>query len=260
MKRSTTLFFALAFAFTWGPQLPAVLARHGALQGPPERFMPLMGLGALGPMFAAIVASASEDGRAGVRALFRPLGAWRVPAYWYAIALLLPGALLVAGLAVYSLVTGRSAGPWFYPPIEPERIVAAVVFPLGEEIGWRGFAQPRLQKAHGALVASLIIGPLWALWHLFMFDIAGVSAALMLETVPMFVAGSVLFSWVYARTNASLLLAVLLHVGTHLNNSHRALPANPLPANIHIAAYVLFALALIVVDRQTFARRSATAS
>lgn len=256
--RSTTRFFLWAFALTWIPQLPAVLARHGAIAGPVEKWMAFGGLGALGPMFAAIIASAHEDGRQGVRALFRPMKRYAVAPYWYALALLLPGALLAVGLAGYGLVTGRDPGPLWYPPIEPERVIAAVVFPLGEEIGWRGFAQPRLDASRGRLRSSAIIGALWASWHLFMFDIAGLSLGVMLSTLPMFLAGAVLFTWLYARTQQSLLLAVLLHVGTHLNNSHRALPANELPATVHTVMYVLFAVALLLFDRETFARGSAT--
>jgi membrane protease YdiL (CAAX protease family) len=251
-SKSAGPFFALALGITWTLQLPAVLAKHGVIAGPAERFLPLMGLGALGPMLAAIILSAREGGRAEVRALFRPLARYDVKARWYAVALLLPGSLLVLALATYTLVTGRSAGPWLYPPIEPERIAAMVMFPLGEEIGWRGYAQPRLLERRGALATSGIIGVFWGLWHVMMFDVSGVSPGAMLESLPMFLAGSVLFSWLWARTGGSLLLAVLLHVGTHLNNSARALPANPIPATAHTIAYVLFALALIALDRRTF--------
>ncbi|MFO0561982.1 MAG: CPBP family intramembrane glutamic endopeptidase [Polyangiales bacterium] len=256
-QRSTTRFFLWAYALTWLPQLPSVLARRGVIAGPPEKYLALAGLGALGPMIAAVIESAREDGREGVRALFRPMKRWSMAPYWYAVALLLPGALLAAGLAGYGLVTGRDPGPLLYPPIEPERIVAAALFPLGEEIGWRGYAQPRLTASRGPLAASAIIGALWAFWHLPMFDLAALPLRVMLSTLPMFIAGGVLFTWLYVRTGGSLLLAVLLHVGAHLNNSHRALPSNPVPAAVHTVMYVLFAIALLVLDRETFARSSA---
>ena len=76
----------------------------------------------------------------------------------------------------------------------------------------------------------------------------------------MFLTGAVLFPWLYARTQQSLLLAVLLHAGAHLNNSHRALPANAVPATVRTAMYVLFAPALLLGDRESFARPSAAAT
>jgi membrane protease YdiL (CAAX protease family) len=245
----TALFFAAAFAFTWLPQLPALLAWRGLIPGPVERFMLLAGLGAFGPLLGAVVAAGLEPGGAGVRALFRPLGTWRVGARWYAVALGLPGALLVAGLAATSLLGGHDAGPWLYPPANPQRLAAMVLFPLGEEVGWRGFALPRLQARRGPLAASLIIGVLWALWHLPMFALGGVTPAVFLVMIPFLVGGSVVFTWIYNHTRGSLLLAVLTHVGVHLNNSHQALPGNATPVVVHAVMYVLAAAALLLFDR-----------
>lgn len=245
----TTTFFVATYLITWGLQLPSLLALWGVLPGPPERFLRLMGLSAFGPMFGAMVASRVGAGGDGVRALFRPLGVWRVSPVWYLAALLGPGALFVAARAVYVLLGGHDAGPWLYPPVEPERVIAAVVFSLGEEVGWRGFALPRLQDRYGAVRASAILGVLWACWHLPMFLLSGLTVGTLVALIPFFIAGSVVFTWIYNRTGASLLLAVLTHVGAHLNNTHRALPAHTTPAVLHTAGYLVAALALIAYDR-----------
>jgi membrane protease YdiL (CAAX protease family) len=90
-----------------------------------------------------------------------------------------------------------------------------------EEIGWRGFALPRLQKLHSPLIASLIIGAFWALWHLPLYFNGQYTAAS--NTGPAALAGilfrfewslplSVIFTWVYNRANGSLLIMVLFHV------------------------------------------------
>jgi len=245
MTRRIALYFAAAFGLTWLCQLPALLATCGLVAGPSARYLPLSGLGAFGPLLAAVLLARGEPERGGVRGLFRPLTAWRVHPAWYLVALLGPGALFVAGKAVYTLLGGPDPGPWLYLPVEPERLVAMVVFPLGEEVGWRGYALPRMQETLGPLRASALLGVLWALWHLFMFQIVGVSLGAM---IPYFVAGSVAFTWVYNRTGGSLLIAFLAHAGTHLNNSNRAMPHDFTPVAIHTAAFAVAALALIVLD------------
>ena len=93
--------------------------------------------------------------------------------------------------------------------------------PLGEEIGWRGFALPRLQARFGPLRASLILGLLWAFWHLPHFLTSaqrggpGMSLSVLYFNLPVFlvmvVALSIVFTWVFNRTEGSLFIAMLLH-------------------------------------------------
>lgn len=248
-------FFALTFALSWGLQLPAVLAQLGLLPGPPERFLPFAGLGGLGPLLAAALLSRREPG--GARALFRGLLAWRVAPGWYLLALGAPAALLTVGLALCSLLR-LYHGPFFFPPLEPERLLAMVLFPLGEELGWRGYAMPRLLRSTTPVRASLWIALGWGLWHLPMFYLARVPLPLLAAFVPFFLAGSLYFTWLWRRTGGSLLLAVLAHAGLHLDNSHRALPGNTAPALAHTAAFALFALALLALDRRAWREEEST--
>jgi membrane protease YdiL (CAAX protease family) len=248
----TFLFVATTFGVTWLLQLPAVLAKTGVVAGPPERFMPLVGLGGFGPLLAAVLVSRFESGRAGVRALFRPLCTWRVGAAWYLVALGLLAATYIAGTAVYRLFGGAASGPWLYPPENAQQVAAMILFPVAEEPGWRGFALPRLQQRYGALSASLRVGGIWALWHTMMFVLQGASPGTFTLMVVNIMAGSVVFSWLYNRTRGSLLLAILLHVGAHLNNPTHALPAKVTPFVIYTVALGVVACGLVIGDRKAW--------
>ncbi len=247
--RATARFFGFTFALTFALQLPAVLAHHGVIAGPPEKFMPLVGLGAFGPTFGAILAARGEPG--GVRAVFAQLGRWRVHPVWWLVALFASGVLFSSGMALVSLFV-PDVGPLAYPPNDAPRLIAMVFFPIGEEIGWRGFALPRLQERFGPVRASVLLGTAWCFWHAMMFDLAGLPLVWLVILVPFFVSGSVFFTWLWNRTGGSLLLAVLAHVGAHLDNSNRPLPGNAIPAFVHMAVFVLFAILLVALDRKAF--------
>src|SRR5439155_13691057 len=87
--------------------------------------------------------------------------------------------------------------------------------PLGEEPGWRGFALPRLQRLYGPLVGSLILGPMWALWHLPIFWIPAWNYPPTILNIVMFVIAAIAFTvvmtWVFNNTKGSLFIAVLVH-------------------------------------------------
>lgn len=247
----TALYFVLAFAITWGLQLPALLAHLGVVAGPPERFLALMGLGGFGPMLAAMIAARVEG--TGVRALFRPLGVVRV-GVWALVALLVPGILYALAASIWNAF--GHAEPLVFPPDRPEYVAAALVFPFGEEIGWRGFALPRLCKAHGPIRATLVLGALWALWHVPMFVLQRVPPSGWVALCVLLVAGSFFMTWIWRRGRESLAIAVLAHVGAHLSNTGHALPADVTPLALHAAAYAVFAAALVGLDRAAFARRA----
>jgi uncharacterized protein len=248
-------FFLVAFCITWGCQVPGLLAHLGLVGGPEVRFLPLVGLGSLGPLLAGVLWSSRRCGGEGNRALFGRLFVPKVAVGFYLLAPLVSGALLALGLAAYGLFTRADVGPWIYPPRAPERLFAMVMFSVGEEVGWRGYALPRLRERYGALPASLLLGLLWGLWHIPMFLMVDLDLATAILLVLVFMpAGSVVFGWFFEKTRGSLTIAILLHMGAHLNNSHAALPRNCLPAYVHTAAYVLFATLLVVADRARWRR------
>src|SRR5690349_16979663 len=169
----TLPFFLTACTISTLALLPAILAQRGVLAGPSERYMALAPFAVFSPMLAAMLVSRFEPGGRGVRAVFRPLRDWKVSPLWYVIAFAIYPLSFVLGVAVYKLAGGSGDVRWLYPPDNPERIAAMIMIPIGEEIGWRGFALPRLQRRFGPFKASLLLGLGWGLWHIPMFLAAG---------------------------------------------------------------------------------------
>jgi uncharacterized protein len=214
-------YFVLAYAFSWIVVTPAVLAVWGTLPG---GFVDTFYLSAFGPTLAAFVLTGLTDGTAGVRHLLRRYLLWRVGWPWYLFVLLAPPALLVLGTSV---VAGAPPSLPSLSPLLLSAYLAGFVFtlvlggPLGEEPGWRGFALPRLQGRYGPLWGTLLLGVLWAGWHLPHFLTPaqgggpGTSVATVLTNLATFVpsamAMAIVFTWVFNHTRASLFIAILLH-------------------------------------------------
>jgi CAAX protease family protein len=250
-QRSALPFFALVFGSTWLFQLPFILAERGLLSGPAERFMPLVVIGFFGPLLIAIALSLWERGRDGIRALFRPLGVWRVGFGWYLFALALPSALFLAARALCAPFFGADLGPWFYPPSRAANLAAMLVIPFTEQIPWLGFAFGRLRERHGSLFAVTAVGLAWSLFHvqkhLFLgpeFPIG--EAAIM---IPYMTAGAIVFGWIRLRAQGSLLLAVVANAGAYLNNPVSALPGDRMPLVLHAMGFSVAALAVVLGDR-----------
>lgn len=250
---STALFFALTYAISTLALLPPSLATLGVIDGRAEDLLAGAPLAIFGPAVAAMFAAYREGGRARVRALLAGLGAWRVGPAWLLLPLVLPTLIFLPVRFAYGLATGGEGGPYLWPPGDAQHAVAALLVPIGEEIGWRGFAQPRLVARHGPVRASLILGLLWGAWHVPLFLAVGTTDpayyALML---PYFVAGAVMFTWFHQRAGGSLLVAVLLHVGVHLHNPNQAPPGDLVPITLSAVAYVVLAGALLALDRAAF--------
>ena len=175
-------------------------------------------LAKFGPTLGAVATAALLGGRASMRALLQPLAFWRVGTRWYALVALGPLALWVL---LYGLLTvlGSQTGAadwysivWFVPFALKRLLIGGG---LGEEIGWRGFMLPLLQKRWGPLRATFVLGLFWGLWHAPAFVFAGTGktgglGAVLLFTVYCTVLAAY-FTWVYNRTGGSLAIAVLFH-------------------------------------------------
>src|SRR5215203_3345876 len=174
-RHPLVFFFVLAYAGTWLFELPYVLSEYGAGLLPTSSPVLLWTSPVsifMGPFLAAFVMTGATEGREGVRRLLRRFVLWRVGLRWYLFALIGLPAILVLGAIVLpgALASFQGLGPTI---VTTYLYFFAYIFFIGgglnEEPGWRGFALPRLQRLHGPLVGSLILGPLWGLWHLPLF-------------------------------------------------------------------------------------------
>src|SRR6185503_19248546 len=121
-------------------------------------------LGGLGPLLAACIVSGATGGRGGLRAILARVTHWRVGSGWWAVALFAPALLYIVAAIGIRLVTGRwpDLGQFGrsreYPalPLLAYWLATIVCYGFGEEVGWRGFARPRMQRGRGALLATVL--------------------------------------------------------------------------------------------------------
>lgn len=214
-------FLVLTFVLSWSVQVPLALSATGVLSVSPP--MALHYLASFGPLLAALVVTAVTRGAAGCRDLLAGLRRWRVGVGYYLIAVAAPVVVfLVLALVQWGVDGDRPdlglLGQADYlgtPGVLAVLLLWLLTFGLGEEVGWRGFALPRLQATRSALHASLLLGGFWALWHLPALFYRDTYQALGWLVVPMLLCvaavGSVVYTWLFNGTGGSLLLVVLFH-------------------------------------------------
>ena len=217
-------FFTLAYALTWLAWSPWYLSEDGVglLPFDGEGISDYLNTVALivGPTLSAFIMTGATEGREGVRGLLRRIVLWRVGLWWYLFVLAgIPAIILLSTVFLPGALASFEASA--VPSTLFLYVVAGPVFlfiggPVFEEIGWRGFALPRLQRLHGPLVGSLVLGTLWGLWHLPLFlipswDTPHGSLPEVALFVILAVSIAVVLTWVFNNTKGSVLLAILAH-------------------------------------------------
>lgn len=220
-KNSLWLYFVLAYAISWACMIPVALVAQGLVKW--QVPYALYYLASFGPMLAALLVTGIKDGLAGIRRLLGRLLIWRVGAGYLAFTLLAPVALFILALILNRIVLGS----WsdlsllgkadYLPYLGPLGVfgVWLLTYGLGEEIGWRGFALPHLQRRWSAGNATLILAALWACWHLPAFFFRDTYVDLGALGFPMFfftiIFATAVLTWLYNSTAGSLLMVVLFH-------------------------------------------------
>ena len=235
------VFLALSYAVTWAAFITVarwVPARTAAGDA-------LILFGVYTPGIVALFLTARAEGRRGVRALLSRIVVADVPVRLYILALTYIAVVKLTAAILHHLVTGE------WPPfgaeslaLIPFAIAFSTPFQAGEEIGWRGFALPRLADRFGLRIASLVLGVIWAIWHLPQFYIAGADTyhQSFLVWAAQVVAMSTAFAWLYAKSGGSLLLVMLLH--SAINNSKdivasgAAIPPGVFSLNVPLMAWL----------------------
>jgi len=217
MRAQVRIFFLAVFAATWGIGLLGLLLPAIFNVVPPfSNASPFYWLAAYAVSTSGVAMTARYDGAPGVRKLGRRLLPWNASPRWYAIVL---GGY--AGITLVALQLAR----WFGTPPPslpgPWAIVVGVALtavtdpgPIGEELGWRGFALPRLLAFRSPLGASLVLGAIHTLWHVPLFFIHGLAQTAI--SFPAFVVGvvsiAIIQTWLSLHAGANLVLAILVHV------------------------------------------------
>jgi membrane protease YdiL (CAAX protease family) len=227
IKRHPVLsYFVLAFAISWGGILP-IIGGVGAIPGTAEQttklFPAVYLVTVAGPSLAGLLLTGLTGGWTAFRELGSRLLKWRVGARWYAVALLTTPLTVMATLLSLSLISPEFLPGFLTTSVKASMLQFGFVASVGlltgllEELGWTGFAIPRLLGRHGVLATGLFVGLLWGAWH-FLSNIwgsgtsSGVPLALFMPAIlfsflPPY---RMLMVWVYERTE-SLLVAILMH-------------------------------------------------
>jgi uncharacterized protein len=204
-----TAFFVLACALSWWPWILYSVGLSPT---------PIVGVG---PFLAALLVLAVTEGKSGVVGLLRRMVRWRVGIQWYAVALLLPivVTLAAAALNVFLLGAQRTSsvadlGGWSSFLL---LFLLSLLIPgfagTWEEPGFRGYALPRLQFRYSALIASLILGVLWAFWHL-PFVVTG--EHIWIDATLFIIEWSIVYTWLFNNAKGSVLIVMLFHA---MNNT-----------------------------------------
>ena len=225
-------FFALTYILSWLWFGTAVYILRCTGSSPAGAGSFLFLPGVFMPGLVAIALTARSEGRAGVSRLLCGIVQWRVNLWLYVFAIGYMLAIKLASAGIYRIAFGEwptfTIVPWYLIVLA---VLVSTPVQAGEEIGWRGYALPRLTKRFGLSLASIILGIIWAAWHLPFFYISGADNTG--QSFPVYLiavtAISVAMGWLYWQTNQSLLLTMLMHAS--IDNT-AGIISSPIPATV----------------------------
>ena len=207
---------------------------------------------------AIIVLGLIIKDRSSIRKLLEGWTKWRVNVTWYFVALL-PLTVDLISVGIYYLTGGTAPD---FPSSASTYLMGLrmciITGATGEELGWRGFLLPRLQSKYGALLSSILVGLIWACWHIPYWPIPGWFPKM--QSIPFFaftlqsIAKSVIMTWIYNNTKGSMLLASVFHLMLNYALFLGVLPSAPLPMEpiiISTVIWLVFAVMVVIVFGST---------
>jgi uncharacterized protein len=242
-----TTFFIITYVLTWGIGVFVILfpVQFQSLFGELNYWNPVAILAIAAPTLSATVLTAAWQGKVGLRELYARLIRWRFGIRWYALILL---GIPLLGWLTAQLVGAHPTYVLTTPALAFSVLLNLVITgPLCEELGWRGYALPRLLRQFNPLVASLVLGIFWGIWHLPSFYISTLVQSSLSLPAFLFLGlfTSILMTWIFQHTGGSVLAAVMFHYTVNLSLSIIGVP-------LVAFGLVLMAFAVLVVllDRQ----------
>lgn len=238
-------YFAAAYLISFGTYIAVVaprLARGEAV--PPTDTLLAFPVMVAGVAAVAVALTAALEGRRGLRALLARMRRSRVAGRWYAAAIGIPPALILATLTALSALVSSD----FAPHLFVVGIGFGIIAGFFEEIGWTGFAYPRMRRRFGAMRAAAVLGVLWGLWHLPVIDSLGAAAphgAAWLPFVAAFIAVvtamRMLIGWIYVHSE-SVFIPQLMHASS--TGSLVVFSPSPIAPSKEVVWYLVYAALL----------------
>ena len=255
--RPVLAFLVMAYAIAWTLQFAAFQFGLSFRLG--SSISMIFGLA-----LPAFLVTAAVEGKVGMRDLLGRVFRWRVRLRWYLVAILgLPVAtLLVASafIGVAPLQALVEKWPLFFTIFVPEILLAVVLIQIFEETGWTGFMQDTLQERHGPLLASIMVAPAFALFHLMSNLLEAGQIIMVLVQVAVQAIVSIFFRvaimWLYNGTGRSVLIVALFHSSFNTVSGSeftmrfmRELIAAPVSIAISLAIVAVVAVLIVVLTR-----------
>jgi uncharacterized protein len=254
-----SLFVAATFAVSWACQTPGILALREGYQLPGILLL-MMAVGSAGPSLVALWFRVLEGRTRGAPSLSQRSTAAKPRWTLWLVSLLFPAAAHLTGSAILLALGLYRAQHLVYLPLRPEQLAIAIVAPIGEEYGWRGYALPRLQAALNPLAASLWIGVAWALWHIptfFVPQARGTTSFELCMYMLAFLSSSVIYTYLFNVGGGSMCGPLLAHLGIHLDNVFRASTLGDGVAPLAMTTLVLTLMAAVLVWQGRLRRETA---
>ncbi|MFZ3008411.1 MAG: CPBP family intramembrane glutamic endopeptidase [Phenylobacterium sp.] len=216
-----SMFYILVFAWAWGVGLLFAVAAEPMVRifGEVSLGNPLVFVTVWSPTILAFAVTAVHGGRAGLRDLMGRIFRWRFPLRWYLVATFGIAGVALGARFLQAFLLQTPPPPVWDVPRWPEFAVAGLAMlvldpgPIGEDPGWRGFALPRMLDRFNPTLAALLLGVIWAVWHLPAFLFSGMpqsSLPLGWFCVSM-VSVTVLMAWVTINARGAVIPAILMH-------------------------------------------------
>jgi membrane protease YdiL (CAAX protease family) len=221
--------------------------------------LPVSSLMAVCPLIAAAILVYRENGRAGVLELLkRSFDFKRVrDTIWYVPTILLMPGIMIGSYIALRLMGVHLPDPQFSFTTILVLFVVFFIAAIGEEVGWSGYAIDPLQDRYGALAGALLLGGVWAVWHIIPLLSVPRSLAWIAWWSLGTVASRAIITWLYNNTGRSVFIAILFHA--MINVTYLLFPIDGSSYDPRITGLIMTFMVIIIVGiwrPQTLVRES----